>query len=298
MTNIQIPKKLFHKKGYKKINGIDHFYRIIGEGEPFIFLHGGPGMWHDELVPFFIDFAENHQAIFYDQRGNGNSQMEKIDETTFTIELLVEDLEALHQEFGFKKMNIIGHSWGGLLGMYYASAYPDHVKRLILIAPAPVNTELLIEAYEEMYSRFTEEEWNYIEDLYESEAYLSGDPALHNEALQLSEGKTFHNKEARDIYLDIAVFDERKAKNTVALSEQGREMKMNITVQDQLEKISSPTLIIQGREDFIPAKAAELAKQLIKKAQLFFVDESGHYPFIEAKDNFFKIMNTFIEETR
>ena len=295
MNTFQIPTDLFHEEGYKTVNGIPHFYRIIGEGEPFVFLHGGPGMWHDELVPFFLDFAKSYQAIFYDQRGNGKSLMPQIDETTFTTALLVADLEALRQAFGIEQLNIIGHSWGGLLGMYYASQYPQHVKRLILIDPAPVNTPLLIQSYERLMARFTPEKWDYLQALYESDTYLAGDPDAHNEAMRISEGATFYNKAARDVYLDTAVFDEIRAKNTVAISGPAREMKLNVTVQEQLVNIACPTLIIQGREDFITPEAAELANELIKGSQLFFVPESGHYPFIEAKEAFFNRLYTFIE---
>ena len=45
------------EEGYKKVNGVNHFYKIVGKGEPFILLHGGPGMYHDELFPFFLDFS-------------------------------------------------------------------------------------------------------------------------------------------------------------------------------------------------------------------------------------------------
>ena len=38
MNTFQIPTDLFTEKGYKTVNGIPHFYRIIGEGEPFVFL--------------------------------------------------------------------------------------------------------------------------------------------------------------------------------------------------------------------------------------------------------------------
>ena len=117
---------MYHEEGYKQVNEIPHFFRIVGTGEPFVFLHGGPGMWHDELVPSFLEFAKSHQCIFYNQRGNGKSLMEKIDETNFSTDLLVNDMEALRKEFGLEKMNIIGHSWGGLLGMYYASKYPQN----------------------------------------------------------------------------------------------------------------------------------------------------------------------------
>ena len=77
-------------------------------------------MYHDELFPFFKPLAQDHKLIFYDQRGNGRSEMETIDSTTFTVELLVDDLEALRREFQIPELNIIGHSWGGLLAMYYA----------------------------------------------------------------------------------------------------------------------------------------------------------------------------------
>jgi proline iminopeptidase len=40
------------EQGYKRVNGVDHFYRMVGEGEPYVVLHGGPGMYHDELYPF------------------------------------------------------------------------------------------------------------------------------------------------------------------------------------------------------------------------------------------------------
>lgn len=298
MSHFQIPPDLFHEEGYKKVNSIPHFYRIVGAGEPFVFLHGGPGMWHDELVPSFLEFAKNHQCIFYDQRGNGKSLMEKIDETNFTTDLLVEDLEALRKEFGLEKMNIIGHSWGGLLGMYYTSKYPQNVKRLILIDAAPVNTELLIQSYEKMVGKFAEGDWDRLQAMYESEAYISGDPDGHNEAMRLSEGVTFHNEQARDEYFKIAVFDETTAKNAVAISGPARDMKLNITVQDQLQNITCPTLIVQGREDFIVPEAAELAHQLIKDSQLVFIPECGHYPFMEASNRFFDVLGSFIEKSQ
>ncbi len=182
--------------------------------------------------------------------------------------------------------------------MYYASKYPQHVKRLILVDAAPVNSELLIKSYENLMGRFTEAEWNYLQQLYESDAYLAGDPQIHNEAMHLSEGAVFFNKVARDAYFQASVFDEVTAKNAIALSGLAREMRLNIYVQDQLQHISCPTLIMQGREDFIVPKAAEQVHQLIQNSQLFFLAQSGHYPFIEAKEAFFTRLAQFIRETQ
>lgn len=290
--------ELYLEEGYKKVNGVSHYYRIAGEGEPFILLHGGPGMYHDELYPFFMDFAKSNQVIFYDQRGNGKSTMEKIDSTNFTVELMVKDLEELRKEFKIEKLNIIGHSWGGLLAMYYATEHPDNVKRLILVDAAPVNTELLIKSYEKQVSMFTPEEWEYVQKLWNSEEYLAGNPEVHNEAMRLSEGVIFSNKAVIDDYMKAAAFNEITAKNAVLLNDLATGIKLNIHVQDQLYKIECPTLIINGRDDFIVEEAPKLANQLIANSELVFIEGAGHYPHIENSQSFFGVIEAFVEKTK
>jgi len=290
--------QLNFQEGYKQANGVSHFYKIVGNGEPFIVLHGGPGMYHDELYPFFLDFAKNHMVIFYDQRGNGKSVMEKIDSSNFTVELMVEDLEELRKQFGLDRLNIIGHSWGGLLAMYYSVQYPSHVNRLILVDSAPVNTELLIKCYEKQITMFDPGEWDYVQKLWSSEDYLAGKPEVLNEAMRISEGTVFSNKNVIEDYMEAAAFNEVTAKNAVALNELATNMKLNIHVQDRLSNITCPTLIINGKDDFIVEEAPLLANQLITNSQLVFVEGSGHYPYIENSKIFFREINYFIHNTR
>lgn len=285
------------EEGYKNVNGVDHFYKIAGKGEPFIMLHGGPGMYHDELFPFFLDFAKSNKVIFYDQRGNGKSTLKKIDSTTFTVELMVEDLEGLRKEFGIDKLNIIGHSWGGLLGMYYASKYPDNVNRLILVDAAPVNTDLLIKCYKNQMSMFKPEELEQLQKLYQSEDYLAGNPDVLNEAMRISEGVVFSNKDMIDDYMKVASFNETTAKNAVLLNELATKMKLNIHVQDRLSNINCPTLIINGKDDFIVEEAYRLTNQLIPDSEIVLIEGAGHYPFIENNKDFFNELNNFIKNT-
>jgi len=124
-----------------------------------VVLHGGPGIYHDDLVPFFCRFAETHRVIFYDQRGNGSSRMETLDESNFNVDLLVSDLEGLRVVFGLEELNQVGHSWGGLLAMYYAVEHPDRFGRLIWIDAAPVNAELVIASYESQIGRYAPGDW-------------------------------------------------------------------------------------------------------------------------------------------
>ena len=285
------------EEGYKKVNGVNHFYKIVGKGEPFILLHGGPGMYHNELFPFFLDFAKSNKVIFYDQRGNGKSTLERIDSTTFTVELMIEDLEELRKEFGIDKLNIIGHSWGGLLAMYYAVKYPENLNRLILVDAAPVNTDLLIKCYEKQISMFEPEEWEYVQKLWESEDYLAGNPEVHNEAMRISEGTVFSNKDVIDDYMKVAAFNETTAKNAVALNYLATQMKLNIHVQDRLSNIKCPTLIINGKDDFIVEEVPRLVNKLITNSEIVFIEHAGHYPYIENKEDFFNEVDKFIKKT-
>jgi proline iminopeptidase len=280
--------------GDVEVNGVSHFYRMVGEGEPIVVLHGGPGMWHDELFPFFDDLTSDHQVVFYDQRGNGKSAMEEVTADNFTVDWLVEDLEALRNVWGFERISIVGHSWGGLLGMYYATRHPHRVERLVLVDPAPPNTDLLIQSYHVLMGRLTQDESHRLESLYGSEAYRAGDPLSHNEAMRLSEGVTFHVPEARDAYFDLISFDAASARSMVAISGPARTMKLNITVEPHLSDIACPTLIIYGEHDFIVDAAPRLVHELIHESELVIIPNSGHYPFIEQPEAFSQALRRFI----
>ncbi len=210
---------------------------------------------------------------------------------------MVKDLEELRKEFGIDKLNIIGHSWGGLLAMYYTVEYPENVKRLILVDAAPVNTELVIKCYEKQISMFKPQEWEYLQKLWNSDDYLAGNPEVHNEAMRISEGTVFSNKNAIDDYMRVAAFNKITAKNAVALNELATQMKLNIHVQDRLSNIKCPTLIINGKNDFIVVEAVELAHQLIINSEIIFIEGAGHYPYIENKEDFFNEIGNFIKKT-
>ncbi|EPZ59863.1 alpha/beta hydrolase fold domain protein [[Clostridium] sordellii ATCC 9714] len=45
------------------------FYKVIGEGKPILFIHGGPGLTHNYFLPHFLELAKlNYKLIFFDQR--------------------------------------------------------------------------------------------------------------------------------------------------------------------------------------------------------------------------------------
>lgn len=284
-------------EGFVRVNGVPHFYRSIGHGEPFVLLHGGPGMWHEDLFPFFDDLATDHQVVFYDQRGNGRSLMDEITADNFTMAWLVSDLDELRKAWGFDRINVIGHSWGGLVAMHYAIQHPGRVRRLVLVDAAPVTTELLARSDDVFTQRLNELDRTRLEEIYSSDGLRAGDPALFNEALRLSGGATFHIAAARERYLQLVAFDETTASNMVRISGPAHAMKMNMDIRQQLGGIDCPTLVMHGTHDFIVREAPDLVCDLIPKARLAMIPDSGHYPFIEQPIAFSTALSAFVAET-
>ena len=97
-------------------------------------LNGGPGCTHEyfECFESFLP-AEGIEFIYYDQLGCGNS--DNPDDTTFwKLDRYVEEVETVRKALDLDKDNfyLLGHSWGGILGLEYALKYQDNLKGLII----------------------------------------------------------------------------------------------------------------------------------------------------------------------
>src|SRR3546814_15756185 len=89
--------------------------------------------------------SARRQIIFYDQRGTGKSPP-GTRPTDLTVDATVRDLEALRRKLKLNRIDLLGHSWGGLVSMAYALRYPQHVRNLVLVwsgAPKPAQTSFL-----------------------------------------------------------------------------------------------------------------------------------------------------------
>ncbi len=120
-------KPLYYEEGVKRINNTEIYYKIMGKGLPLVFVHGGPGLEHTYFLPHMKKLTNDYQLIFYDQRYSGRSGG-KVDSVFITMDQFIEDLEGLRVALNLGKMNLVGHSFGGLLTQYYAIKYPENLK--------------------------------------------------------------------------------------------------------------------------------------------------------------------------
>lgn len=105
------------------------------EGQPAVFLHGGPGSGCTPGHRRFFD-PERYRAVLFDQRGAGRSRPLASEPganlRANTTAHLIADIEALRRHLGIERWTVLGISWGTTLGLAYAQAHPEAIRTLVL----------------------------------------------------------------------------------------------------------------------------------------------------------------------
>ncbi len=100
------------------------------DGQPVVFLHGGPGAGASPEHRRFFDPA-HYRIVVFDQRGAGRSN--PLGELSAnTTPHLIADIEALRERLGVERWLVFGGSWGSTLAIAYAQAHPERVTGLVL----------------------------------------------------------------------------------------------------------------------------------------------------------------------
>lgn len=222
-----------------KINGIEMYYEIHGQGKPLLILHGFTGS-SAGLAELFNGLLSEYQLIIPDLRGHGKST-NPIKE--FTFRQSAKDIYALLDYLKFEKYSGIGFSGGALTLLQMAYAQPEKMNSMALISAAsyfPPSTREIMKLT--TIEGKTEEEWNALRKI-----HFHGDEQIK---------MLFQN--ARD-------FGENKND-------------MNFTLE-MLSKIKAKTLVIQGdRDPIYPMETTFELFKGIKNSYLWILPNKGHGP--------------------
>lgn len=121
-----------------KINDIDMYYEVHGEGKPLLLIAGlgsGVTLFANSIPPF----SKDREVIAFDNRGAGRTDKPDV---PYTIEMMADDTAGLLTALDVKRADVLGVSMGGRIAMELAIRYPEVVRGLILVSTsARVNRE-------------------------------------------------------------------------------------------------------------------------------------------------------------
>lgn len=129
---------------YVDVDGAQLFFDTVGaqlaieddrmqERGTLIVMHGGPGLDHTMLRPYFDRFADTYQVVYLDHRGNGRSTGER---DSWTLAQWGRDVKVFCDRLGITSPVVYGNSFGGMVAISYAIQFPDHPGKLILSSTA------------------------------------------------------------------------------------------------------------------------------------------------------------------
>ena len=264
-------------------------------------MHGGPGANHEYFQAIESFFPkESIEFYYYDQLGSEFSDKPK-DESLWTIERFVDEVEQVRKALNLDSDNfiILGHSWGGILGIEYALKYQNNLKALIISNMVPsipdyidyANNILAPKLDPKVLKKLREYEKN--ED-YTNEEYLKLVQNHYypkhvlrmplenwpNPVLRSMENINF------DIYLKMQGPSEFGVVGDAILKEWDRK--------NDLKKLEIPILTIGGQYDTMDPKQMEWMSKEVKNGTYLHCPNGSHWSMYDDQENYFNGVTGFI----
>ncbi|MGS0748443.1 alpha/beta fold hydrolase [Halpernia sp. GG3] len=285
---------------YVEVNGAKLYVVEVGKGDPMIIIPGGPGGNHLGYRAFDA-LAKDNEIIYYDGFGRGKSDTAKV-VTEYTLARDIEDIEGLRKALHLNKINVLGHSYGGLVAQGYAIKYPENVNHLILADT--FHSYLMWQKNDDNSNHEIKtnypEVWSELMAIREKGA-VSSDPEhqkiygkvpygflyAYNPDNFLSHNakpypnpfnsKLYYQMVGRDgdfiVGSDIGTFDFRK----------------------ELKNLKMPVLIYGGRYDHVAVPEMMVKyKDYCPQAKFVMFEKSGHNPQVEEPAKLFPIIEGFL----
>jgi pimeloyl-ACP methyl ester carboxylesterase len=261
---------------------------------PVIFLHGGPGLYTEDrrFEQGQVFRNAGFSTVFYDQVGSGQSK--QLVATDYTLNRMIDDLEAIRVQLDAAKIILWGNSWGSQLAVLYARKYPDRVASFVLTSPGIFPGFSARRDYS-----LTKRGTVNIPDALANAVDAIDDKAgkAESQISQADSGRLFDALAATELLSAMVC---RASNVTNASLPGGGNLFVNRIVQKEVAQAKGswetlpkvPALVVRGGCDFIPLNSAERYTQLLN-ARLVEIPNSGH-ALLEDSGSIEQVLNAFI----
>jgi len=248
--------------------------KIIGEGKPFLILHGFLGM-SDNWKTLSKQFAKvGFQVHLIDQRNHGRS----FHSNEFNYNALSQDLKQYCDAYHLKNIVLLGHSMGGKTAMLFSSQNPDYVKQLIIadISPRfyPIHHDAILEGLKSL-------DFKVLKSRGEAEEDLSNYVSDYGTRLFLLKNLYWVEKGTLGLRINLEVL-------TNNVSEVGEALPLH-------SKFNGATLFLKGdKSEYIAAQDETIIKSHFPKAKIETIANAGHWLHAENPKDFYNAVINFL----
>ncbi|KAL8948947.1 MAG: hypothetical protein Q9222_004912, partial [Ikaeria aurantiellina] len=224
----------------------------------------------------------------------------KGDTDFWTPSLFLSELDNLLKSLGVDgEYDILGQSWGGMLGAMHAITQPKGLRRLV-IANSPADMVSWVQTADRLRSGLPEDVQ---ETLKRCEREGKEGSEEYEEAMMVFYGRHVCRVKPMPEELEAA-FGSLKEDDTVYLTMNGpSEFSVTGTlktwnIRDDLHKIKVPTLLLNGRYDEAQDEVVDPYFQAVEKVKWYRFAESSHTPQLEEREEFMKVVAHFLGYTK
>ena len=258
-----------------------------GSGIPLLIVHGGPGVPCGYVYHAHTEYAaQGFEVVSWDQLGCGQSDRPD-DPTLWTVARYVEEVEEVRRQLGWNRFLMIGNSWGGMLGIEYCLAHPEHVRAFVM-GNSAASMPRLIRGFDRVKAAL-------------------GSDTVRMMSLREAEGTTAHAEyaAARTLlmhrHMCRAEVWPQPLLDSMAPEGIGDgpfkamfgphffNCSGNLRDWDRmadLPYVRVPTLLTTSEWDYLLPEYARLAQEHLPNSDLVIFRDSGHLPFWDAIDRY------------
>ncbi|PPQ94169.1 hypothetical protein CVT25_003754 [Psilocybe cyanescens] len=270
------------------------WYRVFGDIKnrtvpPLVVLHGGPGLSHDYLLPI-SDISSSRPVIFYDQLGNAKSTHIHDKEKAFwTIDLFIDELINVLRNFHIEdEFDLLGHSWGGILGFEFELRRKPAGLRRLVVTNSLASMPMWDQSNAQLVKSFP---------AWVQEGMAIGLKDLKASAPAMKEFRTKHGCKVdpfpREYVDSLDHLFSNKGDPTVTIAMFSTGLKA-WDIIDKLPEVGVPILLINGRFDVSQDWVNAPIFAGLRKVKWATFENSSHTPFWEEREKYMKLLDQFL----
>lgn len=293
-------------------------YLKVSPGNPqkpyLLILHGGPGLSSIDFEYSLGPHLERRfNVIYLDQRYSGRSYYPVKNSNNLlehiSFKLLIDDIESVRINLGVKNWHIMGHSWGGLLGLLYTLEYPDRVKAFMSISGAFDMEEVLMQGFKKVRDIYRS--WlssKNPEKVIDAQKRLSSlertnsrnqDPLFRFRSLLLMATETngyfsaHTNSSTRNKW--YMLMKPYFGRHLLSKGLVRNECFDQVSMWHEFSRVAVPSLFITGEDDGIVIPShTKRAASIVKNSMFYQITKSAHFPYFENTAQVSRVIGKFL----